>query len=38
MRENSSSEKMTTIPNIFIELNYFEDVINEFNLIDLEIR
>ena len=38
MRENSSFEKMTAIPVIFIELNYFEDVINEFNLIDLEIR
>ena len=36
--ENSSFEKMTTIPINFIELNYFEDVINEFNLIDLEIR
>ena len=29
--ENSSSEKMTTIPIIFIELNYFEDVIKEKN-------
>ena len=38
VRENSSFDKMTTIPIILIELNYFEDVINEFNLIDLEIR
>ena len=37
MCENSSFEKMTTIPIDLIELDYF-DVINDFNLIDLEIR
>ena len=28
---------MTTIPINLIQLHYFDDVINEFNLIDLEI-
>ena len=36
--ENSSFEKIRTIPINLIELHYFDDVINEFNLIDLEIR
>ena len=36
--ESSSFEKMTTIKINLIQLHYFDDVINEFNLIDLEIR
>ena len=36
--ENSSFEKIRTIPINLIQLHYFDDVINEFNLIDLEIR
>ena len=36
--ESSSFQKMTTIPINLIQLHYFDDVINEFNLIDLEIR
>ena len=37
MSENSSFEKIRTISIILISLHYFEDVFNEFNLIDLEI-
>ena len=37
MCENSSFEKMATISIILIQFNYFDYVINEFNLIDLEI-
>ena len=36
--ENSSIEKIRTIPINLIQLNYFDDVINAFNLIDLKIR
>ena len=36
--ENSSFEKIRTIPINLIKVHYFADVINEFNLIDLEIR
>ena len=36
--ENSSFEKIRTIPINLIQLHYFDDVINEFNLIDLKIR
>ena len=36
--ENSTFEKIITIPINLIQLHYFDDVINEFNLIDLEIR
>ena len=32
--ENSSFEKITTIPIILIQLHYFADVMNEFELID----
>ena len=35
---NSSFEKIRTIPINLIQLHYFDDFINEFNLIDLEIR
>ena len=35
VRENSSFEKIRTIPINLIELHYFDDVINEFHLIDL---
>ena len=35
--ENSSFQKMTTIPINLIQLHFFDDVINEFNLTDLEI-
>ena len=38
VRENPSFEKIRTIPINLIQLHYFDDVINEFNLIDLEIR
>ena len=38
MRENSSIEKIRTIPINLIQLHYFDDVINAFNLIDLKIR
>ena len=38
VRENSSFEKIITIPINLIELHYFDDVINEFNLIDLKLR
>ena len=38
MFENSSFEKIRTILINLIQLHYFDDVINEFNLIDLEIR
>ena len=38
MCKNSSFEKVRTIPINLIQLHYFDDVINEFNLIDLEIR
>ena len=37
-RENSSFQKIRTISIILITLHYFDDVINEFNLTDLEIR
>ena len=36
--ENSSFEKIRTIAINLIQLHYFDDVINEFNLIDLKIR
>ena len=36
--ENSSFEKIRTIPINLIQLHYFDDVVNEFNLIDLAIR
>ena len=36
--ENFSFEKVRTIPINLIQLHYFDDVISEFNLIDLEIR
>ena len=36
--ENSSFEKIRTIPINLIQLHYFDYVINEFYLIDLEIR
>ena len=36
--ENPSFKKIRTIPINLIQLHYFDDVINEFNLIDLEIR
>ena len=36
--ENSGFEKTRTISINLIQLHYFDDVINEFNLIDLEIR
>ena len=36
--ENSSFEKIRTIPINLIELHYFDDVINEFNLIYLKLR
>ena len=36
--ENSGFEKIGSIPINLIELHYFDDVINEFNMIDLEIR
>ena len=36
--ENSSFEKIRTIPINLSQLHYFADFINEFNLIDLEIR
>ena len=38
VRENSSFEKIRTIPINLIQLHYFDDVINEINLIDLKIR
>ena len=38
MGKNSSFEKIRTIPISLIQLYYFDDVINELNLIDLEIR
>ena len=38
MCENSSFKKIRTIPINLIQLHYFEDVINAFNLIDLKIR
>ena len=38
MRENSSIEKIRTNPINLIQLHYFDDVINAFNLIDLKIR
>ena len=38
MCENYSFEKIRTIPINLIQLHYFDDVINEFNLIDFEIR
>ena len=38
MCESSSFQKMTTIPINLIQLHSFGDVINEFNLTDLEIR
>ena len=34
--ENSSFQKMTTIAINLIQLHYFDDVINEFNLTGLE--
>ena len=36
--ENSSFEKIRTIPINLIQLHYFDDVVNEFNMIDLAIR
>ena len=36
--ENSSFEKIRTIPINLIQLHYFADVINEFKLIDWEAR
>ena len=36
--ENSGLEKIRTIPINLVQLHYFDDVINEFNLIDLKIR
>ena len=36
--ENSSFEKIRTILINFIQLHYFDDAINKFNFIDLEIR
>ena len=38
MCENSSFEKISTVPINLIQLHYFDDVINKFNLIDLKIR
>ena len=38
MCENSTFENILTIPINLIQLHYFDDVINEFNLIDLKIR
>ena len=38
MCENSSFKKVRTIPINLIQLHYFDDVINAFNLIDLKIR
>ena len=38
MSENSSFEKIRTIPNNLIQLHYFHDANNEFNSIDLGIR
>ena len=38
MCENPSFKKIRTIPINLIQLHYFDDVINEFNLIDLKIR
>ena len=38
MCENSSFEKIRTILINFIQLHYFDDVNNEFNLIDSKIR
>ena len=35
--ENSSFEKIRTIPINLIQLHYFDDVINEFNLTDLKL-
>ena len=37
VHENSSFEKIRTIPINLIQLYYF-DVINEFNLLDLKVR
>ena len=36
--ENSSFEKIRTIPINSIQLHYFDDVINKLILIDLEIK
>ena len=36
--ENFNFEKIRTIPINLIQLHYFDDVINEFNFIDLEVR
>ena len=36
--ENPSFEKVRIIPINLIQLHYFNDVINEFNLTDLEKR
>ena len=36
--ETSGFEKIRTIPINLIQLHYFDDVINEFNLIDSKIR
>ena len=38
MCENPSFEKIRTIPINLIQLHSFDDVINEFNLTDIEIR
>ena len=38
MCENSSFKKIRTIPINLIQLHYFDDVINAFNLIGLKIR
>ena len=38
MCENSGFKKIRTIPINLIQLHYSDDVINQFNLIDLEIR
>ena len=38
MCDNSSFKKIRTIPINLIQLHYFDDVINAFNLIDLKIR
>ena len=38
MCENPSFEKIRTIRINLIQLYYFDDVINAFNLIDLKIR
>ena len=38
VHENPNFEKIRTIPINLIQLYYFDDVSNEFNLIDLKVR